>query len=63
MKEAANDLPALGIRRPWLVVVLNLLVVIAGLAALLAVEVRELPNVDRPIVSVRVEFPGASPET
>ena len=40
-----------------------LLVVLAGLAALLAVEVRELPDVDRPVVSVRVDFPGASPET
>ena len=58
-----DDLPALGVRRPWLVTVMNLLVAIAGLAALMAVEVRELPNVDRPIVSVRAQFPGASPET
>ena len=43
--------------------VANLLVVLAGLAALLAVEVRELPDVDRPVVTVRVDFPGASPET
>src|SRR5690606_32565061 len=28
-----------------------------------AVEVRELPDVDRPVVMVRVEYPGASPET
>ena len=27
------------------------------------VEVRELPNVDRPIVTVRAEYEGASPET
>jgi hydrophobe/amphiphile efflux-1 (HAE1) family protein len=58
-----DDLPALGVRRPWLVTVLNLLVAIAGLAAVLAVEVRELPDVDRPIVSVRAQLPGASPET
>lgn len=58
-----DDLPALGVRRPWLVTVMNLLIAIAGLAALLAIEVRELPNVDRPIVSVRAVFPGASPET
>jgi hydrophobe/amphiphile efflux-1 (HAE1) family protein len=57
------DLPALGVRRPWLVAVLNLLIVIAGLAALLGVEVRELPDVDRPIVSVRAQYLGASPET
>jgi hydrophobe/amphiphile efflux-1 (HAE1) family protein len=42
---------------------MNLLIVIAGLAALLGVEVRELPDVDRPIVSVRAQYLGASPET
>ena len=58
-----NDLPGISVRRPVLVLVANLLIVLAGIAALLAVEVRELPDVDRPIVSVRVDFPGASPET
>ena len=61
--DRATDLPALSIRRPWLVVVLNLLIVIAGLGALRGVELRELPNVDRPIVAVRADFPGAAPET
>ena len=50
-------------RRPWLVLVLNLLVAIGGIAALLAIEVRELPDVDRPVVSVNAFLPGASPET
>ncbi len=59
----SDDLPGLSVRRPVLVLVVNLLIVMAGLAALGAVEVRELPDVDRPIVSVRVSFPGASPET
>ncbi|RVT45787.1 efflux RND transporter permease subunit, partial [Rubrivivax albus] len=36
---------------------------IAGLGALRGVELRELPNVDRPIVAVRADFPGAAPET
>ena len=58
-----NDLPSVSIRRPILVLVAHLLIVLAGIAALLAVEVRELPDVDRPVVSVRVNFPGASPET
>jgi hydrophobe/amphiphile efflux-1 (HAE1) family protein len=58
-----NDLPSLSVRRPVLVLVLNLLIVLGGLAALLAVEVRELPDVDRPVVSLRVDYPGASPET
>lgn len=58
-----NDLPSTSIRRPVLALVVNLLIVIAGIAAILAVEVRELPDVDRPIVTVRVTYPGASPRT
>ncbi|MBT6084454.1 MAG: efflux RND transporter permease subunit, partial [Rhodospirillaceae bacterium] len=58
-----SDLPSLSVRRPTLIVVLNLLIVIAGLAALLGVEVRELPDMDRPVVTVRAFFDGASPET
>ncbi|MEB0135068.1 efflux RND transporter permease subunit [Actimicrobium sp. CCC2.4] len=61
--DRANDLPALSIRRPWLIIVINLLIVIAGIGALLGVEVRELPNIDRPIVAVRADYPGAAPET
>ena len=62
-EDRASGLPALAIRRPWLVIVLNLLIVIAGVSAWLGVEVRELPNIDRPIVAVRASLPGAAPET
>ena len=58
-----EDLPSLGVRRPLLTLVLNLMIVIAGIAAWLGVEVRELPDVDRPVVSVSARLPGASPET
>ena len=58
-----GGLPELGVKRPWLVVVFNLLIAIAGIAALLGIEVRELPDVDRPIINVRALLPGASPET
>jgi len=58
-----DDLPSISVRRPWLALVLNLLIAVAGAAAILAVEVRELPNVDRPIVTVRGILDGASPET
>ncbi|ESR24588.1 efflux RND transporter permease subunit [Lutibaculum baratangense] len=50
------------IRRPVLSTVLSLLVIVAGLAALMAVEVRELPSVDRPVVTVRTTYTGATPE-
>ncbi|MXP25457.1 MMPL family transporter [Altererythrobacter indicus] len=53
----------LAVKRPLLIWVLNLLIVIAGIAALIGIEVRELPDVDRPIVSVTATFPGAAPET
>jgi hydrophobic/amphiphilic exporter-1 (mainly G- bacteria), HAE1 family len=59
----ASDLPAISVRRPYLALVINLLIVIAGLGAVLGVEVRELPDVDRPIVTVRGNYPGGSPET
>lgn len=58
-----SDLPLLAVKRPLLVGVLNLLIVIAGAAALLGSEVRELPNVDRPIVTVSAALPGGAPET
>lgn len=58
-----NDLPSLSIRRPVLIVVLNLLIAIAGLSALNALEVRELPDVDTPTITVTASYPGASPET
>ena len=63
MADAPRGLPALGIRRPILVAVINLLIAIAGVAALLGVEVRELPDVDRPRITVTAAFPGAAPET
>lgn len=59
----ASDLAALSVRRPYLATVVNLLIVIAGLSAIFGVEVRELPDIDRPIVSVRANYPGGSPET
>lgn len=58
-----NDLPSMSIRRPVLIVVLNLLIIIAGIAAIQGVEVRELPDVDRPVISVTASYPGAAPET
>ena len=58
-----GGIAALSVRRPFLAAVMNLIIVIAGIAALFGVEVRELPDVDRPVVSVRADYPGASPTT
>ncbi|MEQ8296289.1 MAG: efflux RND transporter permease subunit [Nitratireductor sp.] len=56
-------LTALFVRRPVLAFVMNTLIAVAGLAALLGVEIRELPEVDRPVITIRTEYPGASAET
>ncbi len=58
-----SGLPELAVKRPLLITVFNLLIVLASLAALFGVEVRELPDVDRPIVSVTASLPGGAPET
>ncbi|WP_370631961.1 efflux RND transporter permease subunit [Phyllobacterium lublinensis] len=43
--------------------VLNALIVVAGLAAYYGVDVRELPDVDRPVVTVSTDFESAAAET
>ncbi|SIO41326.1 hydrophobic/amphiphilic exporter-1, HAE1 family [Rhodovulum sp. ES.010] len=62
-RAAQQGGPAMFVRRPILALVVSTLIVLAGFAALFGVEIRELPNVDRPVVTVTTEFPGASPET
>ena len=56
-------LSELSIRRPVLATVMNLLIVVAGIASWVALPVRELPDVDNPLVSVSTLYAGASPET
>ncbi|PVB59742.1 efflux RND transporter permease subunit [Labrenzia sp. 011] len=51
------------VRRPVLAFVINMLIVVAGVAAVFGVEVRELPDVDRPVITVRTEYPAAAAET
>ncbi|MEJ2116891.1 MAG: efflux RND transporter permease subunit [Alphaproteobacteria bacterium] len=63
MSASVNGLPGLSVRRPYLATVLNLLIIIAGISALMGIEVRELPDVDRPIIMVFANYPGGSPET
>ena len=68
MSESSNAHPetgttALFVRRPILAFVLNTLIVVAGLAALFGVEVRELPDVDRPVITITADYEGAAAET
>ncbi|WYK04972.1 efflux RND transporter permease subunit [Cereibacter sphaeroides f. sp. denitrificans] len=62
-RDLAHSNTALFIRRPILAFVLNALILIAGLAALYGADVRELPDVDSPVITVTTTFDGASSET
>ena len=61
--DAGGGGAGLFVRRPVLAIVLNILIVVAGAAAFGGVEVRELPNVDQPVVTIRTTYKGATPET
>jgi HAE1 family hydrophobic/amphiphilic exporter-1 len=61
--ERGGALATLFVRRPVMAVVINALIVVAGLAALLGIEVRELPSVERPVLSISTSFSGAAAET
>ena len=50
------------IRRPVLATVLSILVTLLGAVSYTRLVVREYPNIDEPIVTVRTTYPGASPE-
>ena len=52
----------LAIRRPVLATVASLLILVFGLASLDRLPVRELPDVDRAVVSVVTTYTGAAPE-
>jgi multidrug efflux pump len=48
------------IRRPVFATVMSLLLVVLGVIAYTRLTLRELPAIDPPVVSVSVEYPGAS---
>ena len=54
------NLSDLSIKRPVFAVVVSLLLVVLGAMSFMRLTLRELPNIDPPIVSVQVSYPGAS---
>lgn len=56
------SLPEICIRRPIFAIMLNLLIVLFGIVGFLRLPVRELPDVDPPIVTVTTVYRGASAE-
>lgn len=57
------NLSELCIRRPVMVVLLSLSLVLAGVLAYMQIPVAALPSYDTPIINVSADLPGASPET
>jgi multidrug efflux pump len=52
----------LSIKRPVLATVMVLVIIIFGAIGYTSLPVREYPNVDNPIITVRVSYPGANAE-
>ena len=50
----------ISIRRPVFATVINLVVLLVGLIAYDRLAVRQIPNVDTPVVTVNTSYPGAS---
>ncbi|ODU87730.1 MAG: multidrug transporter AcrB [Pelagibacterium sp. SCN 63-17] len=61
--ERGGTMAAFFVRRPVMAIVVNALIMVAGMAALLGIEVRELPRVERPVLSISTSFTGAAAET
>ncbi|MCF8481608.1 MAG: efflux RND transporter permease subunit [Rhodospirillum sp.] len=53
------SLPSLCIERPVFTIVLNLLVILGGLAGFQTLTIRELPVVSIPVISVTTTYGGA----
>ena len=50
----------LSVRRPVLATVFSLIIIAFGAIAFTRLPLRELPDVDRPVVSISASYPGAS---
>jgi multidrug efflux pump subunit AcrB len=51
----------LSIKRPVLATVISLLLIVLGLFAFTRLPLRELPDIDPPVVSIGTGYTGASP--
>ena len=50
----------ISVKRPVFASVLSLLLIAFGLVSFGKLPVREYPNIDAPVVNVRINYPGAS---
>lgn len=51
------------IKRPIMTILVMIAILFAGLLAFQRLPVSNLPNVDYPVIEIKVNYPGASPET
>jgi len=58
-----NSLSAPFVRRPVMTMMLTACIVVFGIIAYRALPVNDLPAVDYPVITVSVNYPGASPAT
>ena len=57
------NLSELCIRRPVMVVLLSISLVLVGVLAYMHIPVAALPSYNTPVINVNANLPGASPET
>lgn len=52
----------ISIQRPVFAIVINILIILLGIVGLSKMSIREYPNIDLPVISIRTNYSGASPE-
>jgi HAE1 family hydrophobic/amphiphilic exporter-1 len=57
------NLSELCIRRPVMVVLLSISLILVGVLAYMHIPVAALPSYNTPVINVNANLPGASPET
>ncbi len=50
------------IQRPVFAIVINILIILLGIVGMTRMSIREYPNIDSPVISIRTNYSGASPE-
>ncbi|MDA0931713.1 MAG: efflux RND transporter permease subunit, partial [Bacteroidetes bacterium] len=56
------SLPELSLKRPVLVLVLNLFLIIFGILGFNMLGLREFPSVDPPVITITTSYSGANPD-
>lgn len=52
----------ISIQRPVFAIVINIIIILLGIVGLSRMSIREYPNIDLPVISIRTTYAGANPE-